>query len=173
MKPPKKELDRREKCDIMMHIHQKNKREFKADMKKKQKSNPTPCFCLKVRRLTASVTKYYDQTLAPCGVTVSQYSVLLNISRAEHCSIRELADMAELDRSTLARNLKPLLGQGLVVDTKQPGTRNSQLELTEAGQKTIECANPLWAEAQQVIRLKLGEEGQEALEFVTTALGAL
>jgi Transcriptional regulators len=138
-----------------------------------RKRQATACLCLTIRRLTAGVTKYYDQVLAPCGVTANQYSVLLNISRAEHCSIRELADMAELDRSTLARNLKPLFNQGLVADTKEPGTRNSRLELTAAGQKTLECAGSLWAQAQERVKRKLGEEGQAALEKLVVSLEGL
>lgn len=142
-------------------------------MRASQKRKPTACVCLTIRRLTAWVTKYYDQALAPCGVTVNQFSVLMNISRAEHCSVRELADMAELDRSTLARNLKPLFNQGLVADIKEPGTRNSRLELTAAGQKTIECARPLWAQAQEEVKRKLGEEGQAALEKIVASLESL
>ena len=128
---------------------------------------PTACYCLKTRRATASVTRHYDLALAPCGITINQFSVLMNISRAEKCSVRELADMAELDKSTLARNLKPLYRMGLVVDTKEPGMRNSRLELTRAGRKTIGCAAPLWAEAQRVLAEKLGKDGMRALELVT------
>ncbi len=142
-------------------------------MQKNQNRTPTSCYCLKIRRATATVTKHYDRVLAPCGVTVSQYSVLLNISRAEQCSIRELADMAELDRSTLARNLQPLFHQGLVVDTRQEGTRNCQLELTETGKETLECAKLLWAKAQQDVMLKLGDEGLDTLEKVLSSLEAL
>lgn len=142
-------------------------------MQEKQSRAPTDCYCLKIRRATASVTKHYDCVLAPCGVTVSQYSLLLNISRAEQCSIRELADMAELDRSTLSRNLKPLFHEGLVVNTKQQGTRNHQLELTEAGKETLECAKRLWAEAQQDVKIKLGDEGLNALEKILGSLEAL
>lgn len=142
-------------------------------MRKTQSRTPTSCYCLKIRRATASVTNHYDSVLAPCGVTVRQYSVLLNIALSEHCSIKDLADMAELDRSTLARNLQPLLHQGLVVDTRQPGTRNCQLELTEAGKETLECAKRLWAEAQQDFIRKLGDEGLAALEKVLGSIEAL
>lgn len=142
-------------------------------MRDNQGKTPTSCYCLKIRRANASVTKHYDRVLSPCSITVSQYSVLLNISRAEQCSIRELADMAELDRSTLARNLQPLFRQGLVVDTRQPGTRNCQLELTESGKEKLEWAKLLWAEAQQDVKLKLGDKGLDALEKVLGSLEAL
>lgn len=137
------------------------------------KKQPTSCYCLKMRRASGDVSKYYDQVLAPSGVTTSQYSLLLNISRAHQCSVKELADMAELDRSTLARNLKPLLNRGLVIDTRQPGARNRQLELTAAGQQTVAAAQTLWEKAQQKVQATLGEAGQAALEEVLAALAKL
>ncbi len=81
--------------------------------------------------------------------------------------------MAELDRSTLARNLKPLLNRGLVIDTRQPGARNRQLELTAAGQQTVAAAQTLWEKAQQKVQATLGEAGQAALEEVLAALAKL
>lgn len=158
-------FDNDKKSGTMMYIPQTESRMTVKPVKK-----PTACYCLKTRRATASVTKHYDQALAPCGITINQFSVLMNIARTEKCSVRELADMAELDKSTLARNLKPLYRMGLVVDTKEPGMRNSQLALTKAGKKTIECATPLWAEAQQALTDKLGKDGVRALELVTGVL---
>lgn len=81
--------------------------------------------------------------------------------------------MAELDRSTLARNLQPLLNQGLVADTRLQGKRNCQLELTEAGKETLACAKQLWAKAQQDVMLKLGDKGLDDLENVLSSLEAL
>ncbi|MDR1608257.1 MAG: MarR family winged helix-turn-helix transcriptional regulator [Deltaproteobacteria bacterium] len=128
------------------------------------------CFCLKTRRLSAAVTKFYDRELLASGVTISQYSILLNITGAEYCSVRELADLSELDKSTLARNLKPLFAQELVVDVKEPGSRNRRLLLTVSGLKTLDMAKLLWAEGQKKMREKLGTVGQEALENVLDAL---
>lgn len=142
-------------------------------MREKQSKNSTACYCLRTRRASAAVTKFYDNMLESCGVTVRQYSLLLNISQAEYCSVKELADMTELDRSTLARSLKPLYHHGLVIDIKEPGTRNSQLELTNAGKETVEYAKQLWTEAQKAVKLKLGEDGLHSLEKVLDLLEAL
>jgi DNA-binding MarR family transcriptional regulator len=152
----------------MMYIHHLEK-----DMREKQSKTPTSCYCLKIRRATASVTEHYNRMLSPCGITVSQYSVLVNISRMTQCNIRELADMTELDRSTLARNLQPLLRQALVIDTRRPRTRDCRLELSETGQKTLERAKPLWAEAQRDVMRSLGDEGLDALEGILHSLETL
>lgn len=131
------------------------------------------CYCLKTRRACAAVTKFYDTMLAPSGVTVRQYSLLLNISQAHSCSVRELADLAELDRSTLARSLKPLYAQGFIVNAKQPSARNSQLELTNAGKETVEQAKELWSKAQEAVSESFGSEGIVLLEELLQRLKAL
>ena len=142
-------------------------------MEANQQKQQPPCYCLKIRRASAVITKFYDKILRACGITIRQYSLLLNISRAEQCSVRELADRTELDRSTLTRSLKPLYQQKLIVDAKQPGTRNSRLELTEAGKETVARAKLLWAEAQEDVKETLGEEGLSSLEKVVSLLESL
>lgn len=132
-----------------------------------------PCYCLKVRRASAVITKFYDKILSSCGITVTQFSLLINIAAEEQCSVRELADRTELDRSTLARSLKPLYQQGLVVDIKRQGARNSRLELTQTGQETVECAKKLWTLAQEKVRQTLGEEGISSLEKIFASLETL
>lgn len=133
----------------------------------------TSCYCLKIRRASSDITRFYDKQLEPSGVTVSQYSLLLNISLAKQGTLKELADMAELDRSTLARNIKPLFKKNLVYDAKAKGTRNSQLVLTQEGIKTLEYAKQLWNDAQQQIQENLGETRIKELEKVLKTLEML
>ncbi|MDR1086271.1 MAG: MarR family winged helix-turn-helix transcriptional regulator [Deltaproteobacteria bacterium] len=133
----------------------------------------SPCYCLRIRLATGVVTEYYDRILAPSGVTVNQFAVLFNISRHEGCSVKQLADISEHDSSTLARNLKPLYRDGLIADTKEPGSRNSRLKLTPAGQKTLEAANPLWNKAQESLSKKLGQENLKTLEKLLVSLSDL
>lgn len=133
----------------------------------------TSCYCLKMRRAGSDLTRFYDKQLEPSGVTVSQYSLLLNISLAEQGTIKELADMAELDRSTLARNIKPLFKKNLVYDAKEDGARNSKIALTAEGEKALEQAKLLWSNAQRLVQEKLGEIGITELEKVLKTLETL
>lgn len=133
----------------------------------------TSCYCLKVRKASASVTKFYDHMLEPVGVTVRQYSLLLNISRRHSISIRELADITDLERSTLARNLKPLFHKELILDAKLPGARDCKLELTENGLKALAEAQALWQQAQNAVMEKLGAKGLEMLEYILHELEEL
>ena len=131
------------------------------------------CYCIKVRKANGTVTKFYDKIMAPSGVTVRQYSLLLHISRTEGVSVRQLADLAGLDRSTLARSLKPLFHKDLIRDAKPTGTRDSRLRLTERGTAVLSEAARLWGEAQRRFAEALGPEGLQKLEDVLQTLDAL
>lgn len=131
------------------------------------------CYCLKIRRSAAVITNYYDDVLSACGITARQYSLLYNIGTAEQCSVRELSDVTELDRSTLARGLKPLYRQNLIADKKQNGKRNCCLELTQSGKETVERATLLWNTAQENIRQKLGDDGIMWIDKISNLLETL
>lgn len=133
----------------------------------------TVCHCLKMRRSAENVASFYDQKLKPSGVTVRQYSLLKNINENEGCSIRILSELTDLDRSTLARSLKPLLGNSLIVDMKTAGTRDSKLFLTDKGKEVCAFAETLWEAAQREYEKILGAEQVESLERGLEALQEL
>ena len=133
----------------------------------------TTCHCLKMRRSAENVIRFYDRRLQPAGITVRQYSLLKNIDEHKGCSVRVLADCTELDRSTLARSLKPLMKAGLLEDTKGIGTRDSKLMLTEEGKETYALATGLWRQAQDKFEEKLGKNQVTVLENILAELQSL
>lgn len=133
----------------------------------------TKCHCLKMRRSAGNVIKFYDNILSPSGVTVRQYSLLNKIAENEGCSVRELSDATELDRSTLARSLKPLMKAGYIEDRKEKSARNSMLYLTKEGLETCNCASELWAEAQKEYEDKIGKDKVRELESILELLQTL
>ena len=133
----------------------------------------TTCHCLKMRRSAGNVISFYDQILKPSGVTVRQYSLLYSISEHDGCSVRELSVYTELDRSTLARSLKPLMKADLIADAKDAGARDSKLSLTEQGQQVCQEAARLWEIAQKRFEEKLGAEQVKALEDALEILQTL
>lgn len=118
-----------------------------------------PCYCLKLRTTAKKVTDYYNTILEPSGITIAQFLFLMQLSAHSGCSVTALANACELDTSTMTRNLKPLLRQGLVANVKEAGTRNSKLILTEQGNAVRREANQLWLQAQEAFRERLGEKG--------------
>lgn len=130
----------------------------------------TTCHCLKMRRTAGNVVSFYDNKLAPLGITVRQYSLLNSISELECCSVSSLAIATELERSTLARSLKPLISQGFIADMRKTGSRDSQLILTDSGKEIVLKAEKLWNEAQVEFEKKLSKEQLEALEDIMETL---
>lgn len=124
----------------------------------------TVCHCLKMRRSAENVIRFYDNILAPCGITVRQYSLLNAISKHSGCNVRILSEATLLDRSTLTRSLKPLIQAGYIKDNKVAGARDSVLELTEKGISVCKEAANLWESAQHQFEAKLGKEQLSAFE---------
>lgn len=139
---------------------------------------PTYCTCLALRRATRRVTQIYDAHMKPLGLRITQFAVLGQLAGAPNAapsqmSITALARRLGLDRSTLGRNLRPLLKAGLVAMEGGEDRRAHTLALTEAGRALLEKAIPLWREAQRHVSEKLGRDKTRALRAVldeTTAI---
>ena len=123
------------------------------------------CFCIKIRRIASALTRLYDNALAPCQITISQYSLL--------CHIRVLSDATGLDRSTLARNLRQLLKKGWVEDARAPGARNCQLRLTADGHALLAQAHPLWQQIQQQTSAIIDEQRLDVLNSLLIDISAI
>ena len=114
------------------------------------------CSCFLLRKLTRRVTQAYDQSLAPAGLTITQYSLLAHLARGECASVSALADRVGMERTTLVRNLKPLVASGWVRYGERRVGKRAALELTPAGRARLRGAMPLWERAQDALALRLG-----------------
>jgi DNA-binding MarR family transcriptional regulator len=117
------------------------------------------CACLGFRKASRSVTQLYDQFLAPSGLRSTQLVVLLGAYVLGSSSLRKLADELAMDRSTLTRNLKPLILQRLLRTVPGKGRgRSKAIEVTSRGQQKLLSAAPLWQQAQDSMCDRLGRE---------------
>lgn len=138
-----------------------------------QDKKSSVCNCLNLRRASLAITEIYDHYLAPCQLSVSQFSILKHTRAMEPVSVSELAAEIRLDRTTLVRNLKPLEQQGLIYDIAPSGTRNRQLCLTVEGREKIEQAHVYWQQAQEQIEAQLGREDTETLQALLLKIEVL
>jgi DNA-binding MarR family transcriptional regulator len=122
----------------------------------KRRNQTSPCHCINLKRAASAVAAYYDACLKPAGLTISQYSLLINISRVEPTGVSALAGRTGLERTTLTRALKPLLEAGLIEDLAEPGRRGRRLRLAPDGRRALEEAKPLWGRAQNGLEQKIG-----------------
>jgi DNA-binding MarR family transcriptional regulator len=112
----------------------------------------TPCVCSTLRRATRAVTAMYDAALAPSGLRITQFSVLVVLGRLGPLPVTRLAAEVALDRSTMGRNLDPLERRGLVrIKAGDVDQRERVAHLTAAGERAIETARPHWRAAQERI----------------------
>jgi DNA-binding MarR family transcriptional regulator len=116
------------------------------------------CACHKVRMAARAVTRAYDDALRPARLRASQLAVLVAINNNDGAvSITALAKIMGMDRSTLTRNLHPLMEkEGLVTVGLEGWRRSRSLEITKQGQSRLREALPLWQRAQDSLRRKLG-----------------
>jgi DNA-binding MarR family transcriptional regulator len=126
------------------------------------KPNHEYCTCEGLRRLTRRMTAVYDRHLAEVGLTVGQYSLLVNID-AETLALSRLARRTATDRTTLTRSLAPLIKAGWVVVVPGEDARTRQVTLTPAGQHTARTAHAVWQRAQDQINAALRPKRVEAL----------
>ncbi|MBL8376599.1 MAG: winged helix-turn-helix transcriptional regulator [Burkholderiales bacterium] len=114
------------------------------------------CTCFKLRSLSRQVTRFYDRILAPAGLKVTQYSVL---GRTRACmaagrapTVSELAEALNTDRTTLTRNLGPLIDAGWLKVGDGPDARSKAVSLTPAGEAALRHARGMWREAERRLR---------------------
>jgi DNA-binding MarR family transcriptional regulator len=114
------------------------------------------CAANHTRRAARTITRAYDQALQPCGLKVTQFTILVALTKTSFDSITAMADQLALERSSLSRNLTRLEKQDLVRRTKDG--RSQTIEITDAGREKLEEAYPLWREAQDEVEDVIGEE---------------
>ena len=129
-----------------------------------------PCICILLRQAARKSSAVYDEALAPIGINIAQFSLLRKISRAGSISLTELAQKAELDRSTMGRNAKVLQRMGLIEPAASDDHRETSVTLTDAGRDIVERGAPLWDKAQDEIEARLGDEGVEQLQALLRAI---
>jgi len=125
------------------------------------------CTCLKVRSLARRVTQLYDDILAPSGLRVTQYGLIAHARRPRGGAaptVSALAAALFTDRTTLTRNLKPLITSGLLRLEAGPDARSKAVVVTEAGERAYHGARELWKSAQARVRELAGAQSVARLE---------
>ncbi len=121
------------------------------------------CTCFRLRKLARQVTQRYDRELAAAGVNLNQYSILRRAARTAQ-TVSALAREIGMDRTTLSRDLKPLVAAGWIEQiSSEEDARQRLVRIKPAGKRVLERAQPLWRKAQDDIDARLGATGVNAL----------
>jgi DNA-binding MarR family transcriptional regulator len=122
------------------------------------------CLVTRTRQISRVLTAIYDEELRPFDIASPQFTLLVLIMEFGPLSRSDLGRRNHHDRSTLTRNLQPLISQGWVFEGV-PGDdgRSRPLSLTEQGRELLHRAAPAWSAAQTKAKALLGEVGANAL----------
>ena len=139
--------------------------------------SPIECTCFRVRGAARRISQIYSRHLAPTGLKISQFSLLGFVTGRGPVGISQLAELLATDRTTVTRNLRPLLALGVIEQTEASDRRRHELVATAAGRALFKRALPLWAAAEQEVRTAMGArltaELHGALERSMEKLAAL
>lgn len=128
-----------------------------------------PCICSQVRRLARKLSAHYDTVLSPEGLTITQYSLLVNIERAGGLNHTVLAEKVGMERTTLTRNLRPLIRAGWLAVSTGKDRRQHLLQLTAAGKRKLMRSLPLWEQAQGQFLSQIGSQSLQELRALVAA----
>ena len=104
------------------------------------------------------VTQAYDTALQAAGLKATQFTVLAALENRGDLPLTRLADALVMDRTTLTRNLKPLVRRRLIRIEQEEDRRVRNVSLTVKGRRVLEKARPRWEQAQARISASLGQE---------------
>lgn len=129
------------------------------------------CLAVRVRLIGRAMTSLYDGILDGHGLTIAQVNLLAALGAAGPCPPSKLGDVLQLERSTVSRNLKPLLSQGWIEALSSDAKGIREIALTNAGRAKIESVMPEWRQAQQLAVQLLGATGVDAIQGIASSMG--
>jgi DNA-binding MarR family transcriptional regulator len=123
------------------------------------------CSCFAVRRAARAITQHYDRLLRPTGLRATQFGLLVVLELEGPLPLSRAAARLGMERTTLTRNLRPLVASGLVREGEDDDRRVRMLALTRQGIAQVHAALPRWREAQRSIAARLGAPVIQALSL--------
>ncbi|MFZ6649355.1 MarR family winged helix-turn-helix transcriptional regulator [Undibacterium sp. TJN25] len=129
------------------------------------------CLATRTRRISRVVTGIYDEELRPFGINSSQFTLLVVISRLGPVSRSEIGRNNHQERSTLTRNLQPILAEGWAEEIPHAASgRSRPIAVTPAGRLLLNNAAPAWRAAQARAKKMFGDIGAAAIMDIANEL---
>jgi len=125
------------------------------------------CLCLNTRHAARALTRLYEEYLRPCDLTPPQFGLLSVLAECPGLSQQGLADMLDLDQTTLSRNLRLLIENKWIKGTRSKEDRRlTCYSVTLSGLDVRKTAAPHWNRAQQRMREALGDDWETAFAIL-------
>jgi DNA-binding MarR family transcriptional regulator len=131
------------------------------------------CLCLHAQRAARALSRRFDETFRPLGLTSGQFSLLNALNRPAPPTLGQVAAVLAMDRSTVTANLKPLERSGLATVSVDPEDRRGRRAgRTEAGRALLARATPVWVEEHARVEADLAVDAEALRAGLRTVAGA-
>jgi DNA-binding MarR family transcriptional regulator len=109
----------------------------------------TGCVGFALRKAARVVTQFYDRALRPHRLRITQLPILVAASQGRSMPLARLAHELGMDRTTLLRNVRPLVRRGLVEVSPAADSRRTEVRATARGRTLLARVYPDWKKAQE------------------------
>jgi DNA-binding MarR family transcriptional regulator len=106
------------------------------------------CVCTAARRRSRDLTRLFEKAMRGSGVRGTQFTLLATLVQTGPIPTTRLADLQGLERTTLTRNLGPLVRDGFVRIDEGEDRRVRKVTITQSGEEAARRAFPFWKKAQ-------------------------
>jgi DNA-binding MarR family transcriptional regulator len=130
------------------------------------------CVCFALRKTARAVTQFYDRALKAHRLRATQLPVLVEVSQQQgSVPLAKLAPVLGMDRTTLLRNVRPLVRRRLVEVSLAPESRWTEIRATSAGRALLARVYPDWKRAQaQALKSLQGSDWSRSLDALGQAM---
>ena len=119
---------------------------------------PMGCIGARMRRTSRALTTAYNEAFQEAGIRSTQWPILAALRVAGSMALGDLADALGADPSTISRNVRPLVRDGLVDLTEDDDRRKRHARLTPKGVATYNRAYRMWKRVQDEALRLLGDD---------------
>jgi len=119
---------------------------------------PMGCIGSRMRRTSRALTAAYNDAFREAGIRSTQWPIFAALRVAGSMTLGELSEAVGADPSTISRNIRPLVRDGLVDLTDQGDGRKRHARLTPKGVATYNRAFQEWKKVQDEALRLLGDD---------------
>lgn len=109
------------------------------------------CVCSAYRKASRAVTQHYEAAFRGSGLRATQFTILSVLAQTGPMPLSKFASELGMERTTLTRNLTPLVTRSLVELDAEKDARVSLVTLTSQGETVLRESFPLWEAAQKAV----------------------
>ena len=123
------------------------------------------CTCFNLRKLARELTNNYNNSLKSYGINSTQIPILALLNIYNQIETSKIAELLNLEPSTLRRNSSILIKKKLIKITKRDSNGNL-LKLTTNGYNKLKEILPIWKKSNQTGK-KLIKEYLDVLKEIS------